>query len=51
MDGKFISLVSTKGGSGKSTPVLCLPYARPFRGKRVAVLEADAQASLTNWQA
>ena len=49
MSGKIVSLVSTKGGCGKSTLALTLAHAKPFQGMRVAILEADRQGSLPSW--
>lgn len=48
---KVISLVSQKGGSGKSTLAANLAAALHRQGKRVAVLDADPQGTLMDWQA
>jgi chromosome partitioning protein len=46
---RIVALVSTKGGSGKST--LCASLAGELlkRGIRVALLDADPQRTLTTW--
>ena len=49
--GKLVSLLTTKGGSGKSTLALLLAHAKPFSGVRCAIVEADAQGSLSRWGA
>ncbi|MEE7442636.1 AAA family ATPase [Methylobacterium oryzae] len=44
-----ISLVSNKGGSGKSTVSLCLAVAFQSRGFQTVVLDLDPQASSKEW--
>ena len=42
-----ISSISMKGGVGKTTSVLCLGTGLADRGKKVLMLDLDAQGSLS----
>lgn len=46
---KVISLVTQKGGAGKSTILTNLAVAASLDKKKVAVLDADPQQTLTTW--
>ena len=46
---RIIALVSTKGGSGKSTVAASLAGELMKRGIKVALLDADPQRTLTAW--
>jgi cellulose biosynthesis protein BcsQ len=47
----IISIVSTKGGQGKSTLALCLAYSKAFSKafRKIALVEMDKQGTLKNW--
>ncbi|MFP3121277.1 AAA family ATPase, partial [Rickettsia sp. R2] len=45
----IITIASTKGGVGKSTFSLNLATALLNQGKKVALLDADAQGTVTKW--
>ncbi|MBR0713113.1 AAA family ATPase [Bradyrhizobium liaoningense] len=45
-----LALVTQKGGSGKSTLAAGLAVAAMQRGERVAVVEADAQGTVSKWK-
>lgn len=45
----IITIASTKGGVGKSTFVLNLATALIRDGKKVAILDADAQGTVSKW--
>ena len=45
-----LALVTQKGGSGKSTLSVGLAVAAMQRGERVAVIEADAQGTISKWK-
>jgi chromosome partitioning protein len=45
----IITIASTKGGVGKSTFVLNLATVLLNQGKKVAVLDADSQGTITKW--
>jgi len=45
----IITIASTKGGVGKSTLVLNLATTLLNQGKKVAVLDADSQGTLSKW--
>ena len=47
----IISIVSTKGGQGKSTLALCLAYSKTFSKafQSIALVEMDKQGTLKNW--
>ena len=45
----IITIASTKGGVGKSTFVLNLATALLKQGKKVAVLDADSQGTISKW--
>jgi chromosome partitioning protein len=46
-----LALVTQKGGSGKSTLSVGLAVAAMADGERVAVIEADAQGTVSSWKA
>ena len=46
---KVISLVTQKGGSGKSTLCVSLAVAAQEAGHSVCILEMDKQATATQW--
>ena len=46
---KTISILSQKGGSGKTTSTLALAGAAHAQGKTVVVLDIDPQAAATGW--
>ncbi len=46
---KTISLVQLKGGSGKTTLAANIADELHTRGHRVAIFDADQQASITSW--
>jgi len=48
---KIISILSQKGGSGKTTSTLALAGAAHAQGKTVVVLDIDPQAAATGWYA
>jgi chromosome partitioning protein len=48
---KVISLVTQKGGSGKSTLCVSLAVAAQEAGHSVCILETDRQATVTQWAA
>ena len=43
----IVSVINYKGGVGKTTTTANLAAELAFRGKRVLILDLDAQASLT----
>jgi chromosome partitioning protein len=45
-----LALVTQKGGSGKSTLAVGLAVAAMARGERVALVEADAQGTISKWR-
>ncbi|TYO66497.1 AAA family ATPase [Bradyrhizobium hipponense] len=45
-----VALVTQKGGSGKSTLAVGLAVAAMARGERVALVEADAQGTISKWR-
>jgi chromosome partitioning protein len=45
-----LALVTQKGGSGKSTLAVALAVAAMARGERVALVEADAQGTISRWK-
>ena len=47
----IISIVSTKGGQGKSTLALCLAYSKAFSKafQSIALVEMDKQGTLKSW--
>ncbi|MCK1716116.1 MULTISPECIES: AAA family ATPase [unclassified Bradyrhizobium] len=45
-----LTLVTQKGGSGKSTLAVGLAVAAMARGERVALVEADAQGTISKWR-
>ena len=46
---KVISLVTQKGGSGKSTLCVSLAVAAQEAGRSICILEMDKQATVTQW--
>ena len=46
---KIVALLSQKGGVGKTTLALHLAVGWTQRGRRVAVIDLDPQASAANW--
>jgi chromosome partitioning protein len=46
---QVVSLVTQKGGSGKSTMAACLAVAAHEAGENVFIIDMDPQASLTQW--
>jgi chromosome partitioning protein len=46
----IVVMATLKGGSGKSTAAACLAVHAQLGGMRVAVIDADPQASLLHWQ-
>lgn len=49
--GPIITLVSQKGGAGKSTITMQLAAGLARRGRRIEVVDLDAQESATRWAA
>src|ERR1700758_5168671 len=45
-----LALVTQKGGSGKSTLAVGLAVAAMADGERVALIEADAQGTISKWK-
>jgi chromosome partitioning protein len=45
-----LALVTQKGGSGKSTLAVGLAVAAMARGEHVALVEADAQGTISKWK-
>jgi chromosome partitioning protein len=45
-----LALVTQKGGSGKSTLAVSLAVAAMADGERVALIEADAQGTISKWK-
>ncbi|MDJ0733221.1 MAG: ParA family partition ATPase [Nostocaceae cyanobacterium] len=46
---KTIAIVSRKGGAGKTTLTLHLAVAAQIKGKEVAIIDLDPQASAAGW--
>lgn len=51
MVAKIITVCNQKGGSGKTTVSMCLAGALASQGKKVLVVDADAQGTATRWAA
>jgi len=51
MVAKIITVCNQKGGSGKTTVSMCLAGALTSQGKKVLVVDADAQGTATRWAA
>src|SRR5262249_555894 len=49
-DMHVLALVTQKGGSGKSTLAVGLAVAAMAEGERVALIEADAQGTVSKWK-
>ena len=47
MSGKFVTITNHKGGVGKTTTTYTLALGLAHRGYRVVMVDADAQATLT----
>lgn len=47
---KVIGLLNQKGGCGKTTSSCSLAYGLAKRGKKVLMVDMDAQCNLTSWQ-
>ena len=45
-----LALVTQKGGSGKSTLAVSLAVAAMAEGERIALIEADAQGTVSKWK-
>ena len=50
MKAKVVSLVTMKGGSGKSTTAMCLAGAWQSAGHRVGLIDADPAATVLRWR-
>ncbi len=46
---KTVSVISQKGGAGKTTMALHLAVASALSGRNTAVIDLDPQASAANW--
>ena len=46
---KIIAIANHKGGVGKTTSVACIGEALSRKGKRVLLIDLDAQANLTGF--
>jgi chromosome partitioning protein len=49
--GRILVAATGKGGAGKSTSIACLAAYWHSKGKRVAMLDADPNQTLTRWHA
>ena len=49
MPGQVITVAQQKGGSGKTTVSVNLAVAFAQMGRKVAVIDSDAQGSLGRW--
>jgi chromosome partitioning protein len=47
---KIVSVISQKGGAGKTTLAIHLAVAAEKSGKETAIVDLDPQASATNWK-
>lgn len=48
---KIITVCNQKGGSGKTTVSMCLAGSLASKGKKILVVDADAQGTATRWAA
>ena len=46
---KVISLISQKGGSGKTTTAIHLAVSATLEGKQTVIIDLDPQASISTW--
>ena len=51
MSRRIVAVLSVKGGSGKTTLAACIAAELSRRGTQVVLVDADPQASLSEWHA